>query len=165
VLTTTHEALVQALGADRAVADQIVAARRLHDAAAREMLVGSVPDVTDPAFRRYLTSRIGLEREECVLLVYLNASGLFLAEDLCIGHCGRTVSIPARRALRRAFDLDARRLILAHNHPSGLVDPSREDILATREFARLLDLVQIRIEDHCVVSGNRMVSMRALGLL
>lgn len=150
---------------DGEVGVRIAAARELYAVAAREALSGQPFTITDPAFHAYLSQRIGLQREECVLVVFLNHVGLFLAEERFGGlHPGVSV-IPARQTLRRAFDLDARRIVIAHNHPSGHILPSAQDIAATRDFARLLALAEISLEDHCIVSGAQVASMRALGYL
>lgn len=69
-----------------------------------------------------------------------------------------------RHLVRRAFELDARRLVVAHNHPSGNPSPSRQDVATTERLVQVLQAVEIVLEDHCIVAGNRIASLRALGL-
>ena len=162
-MSASAEALADAAWPDEDILWQLAAFRDAFDVASREVLVGCALDVGDRAFQGYLSRRIGLRREECVLVLYLNHEGIFLAEDFFAGLRCHASSIPARQAVRRAFDLDARRIVLVHNHPSGNPAPSQEDIAATREFRRLLAMVEIVLDDHCIVAGRKVTSMRFLG--
>jgi len=98
-------------------------------------------------------------------VIYLNADRLYLAQDeyLC-GHRTRIV-LPIRAPVRRAFDLDASRVILAHNHPSGDCHPSSEDMAATHASREIVETLELHLDDHFVVSGDRIASMRDLGML
>lgn len=99
------------------------------------------------------------------MMLFFTAEGLFLAEDFHDGADPGVARIPLRRTVRRAFDLDARRLVMIHNHPSGMSSPSDPDIAATRRLRHLLEALDIALEDHCIVAGNAVASMRDLGLL
>lgn len=147
-----------------AVAEAIVAARRLADAASREVLLGVPISTQADAFRRYLVARLGSRREECVLVLFFNAEGVYIAEDFYPGGKRSECLIPLRRTVRRAFDLDARRVVLAHNHPSGEARPSGDDIAATARFRQVVEPLEILLDDHCIVAGNRVASMKALGI-
>lgn len=141
-----------------------MAARRLAEAACREVLEGESVCTGSPALRRYLVERIGMRREECVLVLFLTGDGFYIAEDLYGGGQRSGTRIPMRRTVRRAFDLDARRLVVAHNHPSGSARPSAADILATARLRDLVEALEIVLDDHCVVAGNAVSSMKAMGL-
>jgi DNA repair protein RadC len=67
--------------------------------------------------------------------------------------------------VKRALAHNAAALILAHNHPSGLAEPSRADELLTAALKSALALVDVRVLDHLVVAGNRSVSFAERGLL
>ena len=56
-------------------------------------------------------------------------------------------------------------VILAHNHPSGVTEPSHDDIAMTREVRRALQPLGIALHDHLIVTGAACASMRQLGLL
>lgn len=173
IYSASLDALVDALaeagselGEGRAaVASAIVAARRLSEAATREVLLGQPTDTGTLAFRQYLVSRLGSRREECVMVLFFTGDGLYIAEDLYVGGRRAEIRIPLRRTVRRAFDLDARRLVIAHNHPSGIPQPSAADIAATGHFREVIEALEIGLDDHCVVAGNCVVSMRAMGLV
>lgn len=143
----------------------IVASRHFAEAAAREALIGEPVDTRTLEFRHYLVRRMGIRREECVMILFFTAAGLFIAEDFHDGGQRGEATIPLRRTVRRALDLDARRLVIAHNHPSGTATPSDADIAATARLHRVLHALEIALEDHCVVAGNTIASMRAMGLL
>ncbi|QSR18213.1 hypothetical protein CA833_13610 [Novosphingobium sp. KA1] len=143
----------------------IAAARELSVLAAREAVVGEPTEPNSPRLRQYLVRRLGFCREECVVVLYLSAEGLFIAEDFHEGVHGSTAILPLRRAVRRAFELDARRLVIAHNHPSGNPEPSAADIRATRHFIDVAGALDILVDDHFVVGGNRAVSLRDRGLI
>lgn len=147
------------------MASAIVGARRLSEAATREVLLGEPADTDTPAFHQYLVSRLGSRREECMMVLFLTGEGLYIAEDLYVGGKRAEIRIPLRRTVRRAFDLDARRLVLAHNHPSGTPQPSASDIAATMRFRDVIEALEIGLDDHFVVAGNGVVSMRAMGMV
>lgn len=143
----------------------ILAARGFAEAAARETLEGRPLDTRASDFRAYLAQRLGPQREECVLALFFTGEGLFIAEDFHDGGGRNAASIPLRRIVRRAFDLDARRVVLAHNHPSGTASPSDTDVAATARLRGVLAALEIALDDHCIVAGNAVFSMRAMGLM
>jgi len=67
--------------------------------------------------------------------------------------------------LRRALEVNAAAVILSHNHPSGVAEPSQADILLTRELRGLLLRIDVRVLDHIIVAGGRYVSLADRGLL
>ncbi|MEJ2410778.1 MAG: JAB domain-containing protein [Novosphingobium sp.] len=168
IWSASASALDKALAPDGegwGVGAAIIAARHLAEAAAREALVGEAVDTHTPEFRHYLVRRLGMRREECVMILFFTGEGLFIAEDFYRGGQLGEAAIPLRRTVRRAFDLDARRLVVAHNHPSGTALPSDTDIATTRRLRGLVEQLEIALDDHCVVAGNAIASMRAMGLV
>ncbi|WP_404480770.1 JAB domain-containing protein [Novosphingobium sp. BL-52-GroH] len=159
------EALAEAGECRTEIAAAIVGARRLAEAASREVLEGVAIETSAPAFRRYLVTRLGSRREECVMVLFFTGEGIYIAEDLYAGGQRTAIRIPLRRTVRRAFDLDARRLVVAHNHPSGKPHPSDADIAATGRLRAIVEALEIRLDDHCIVAGNCVVSMHAMGLI
>ena len=75
------------------------------------------------------------------------------------------VALPLRDIFRRALVLDARGLVVAHNHPSGDPRPSGVDEQATRRLAATAEALGIRLHDHLIFAGGECTSFRALGLL
>lgn len=160
----SREAVAQACDRGDEVADLLDAARAFTLVAAREQLVGKKVETDSAYFRHYLVTRVGTRTEESVLMLYFTASGVYLGEDKV--SCGRTAAsmIPVRNLVKRALDLNAGRVVLAHNHPSGNVTPSRSDVVATGRVRSVLQALEITLEDHFVVAAGQVASMRALGL-
>lgn len=76
-----------------------------------------------------------------------------------------SVALPLRDIIRHALLLDARGLVIAHNHPSGDPRPSEADVQATRRLAAIAEALGIRLHDHLIFAGDECTSFRALGLL
>jgi DNA repair protein RadC len=78
---------------------------------------------------------------------------------------GRYPSVYPREVVKRALDLHAASVILAHNHPSGAAEPSRADEFLTQTLRSALGLVDVRVLDHLVVGQGTVVSFAERGLL
>ena len=69
-----------------------------------------------------------------------------------------------REVVRTALRLNAAAVLVAHNHPSGEVDPSAADRAVTARLKQALALVEVRLLDHVIVAGRQSLSMAAMGL-
>ena len=113
----------------------------------------------------YLRAEMGHERVEQFRVLFLdNRNRLIDDEVQGRGTIGHTPAYP-REVVRRALELHATALVLAHNHPSGEPTPSREDIAMTRDIERAAATMGIAVHDHIVVGRTGCVSFRAEGLL
>jgi DNA repair protein RadC len=74
-------------------------------------------------------------------------------------------SVHPREVVRRALHHNAAAVILAHNHPSGVAEPSHADVQITRRLKEALDLVDVRVLDHFIVGDGAPSSMAELGLV
>jgi DNA repair protein RadC len=74
-------------------------------------------------------------------------------------------AVHPREVLRRAIDHNAAAVIFAHNHPSGVAEPSRADELITLRLRDALALVDIRVLDHIIVAGPHTLSLAERGVL
>ena len=83
---------------------------------------------------------------------------------MCLGTIDGA-SVHAREVVKRALQVNAAALILAHNHPSGVAEPSQADELITVRLRDALALVDIRVLDHIVVGGGSCVSFAERGLM
>lgn len=115
--------------------------------------------------RNYLASELrGLEHEvfACVFLdCHLQ---LIRFEKLFSGTVDQT-SVHPREIAKRALQLNASQIILAHNHPSGHIEPSRADHQLTQAIAQSLVFFDIQVVDHIIVGGNRTLSFAEMGYL
>lgn len=75
------------------------------------------------------------------------------------------VTVPIREIVRDVLTLDARLVLMAHNHPSGDHRPSADDLAVTSKLARTLDAVGVRLVDHLILGRNGGTSLRDEGYL
>lgn len=102
---------------------------------------------------------------EVFYVISLDNSGRILHEDkICEGTLDETACYP-RLVMETAFRHHAQKIILAHNHPSGVLRPSDFDIRSTELLCRTLDAVGIGVVDHIIAGKNDFFSMRAAGLM
>ncbi len=104
----------------------------------------------------------GLEREEFRVLYLNNQNQLIAGETLFTGTINRTEVHP-REVIKRALYHNAAAVVLAHNHPSGEVTPSKADRLITERLVQALGLVDIRVPDHLIVGGSQVSSGTGTG--
>lgn len=120
-----------------------------------------------PAMIAYLREVVlgsGAEHERCHA-IFVDARNSCLG-DASIGRGGLDrLSLRMREIFREALRLDARGLIIAHNHPSGDCHPSRCDIAATRRLSEVARALDIDLIDHLIFTVEEVYSMRAGGLL
>ena len=113
----------------------------------------------------YLRLQIGSRPHEVFAVVFLDAQNRLLTlEELFRGSLTQT-SVYPRDVVKRALDLHAAAVILAHNHPSGVCEPSRADEHLTTTLKNALALVDIRVLDHLIVGRSEVVSFAERGLL
>jgi len=89
---------------------------------------------------------------------------LIAAEELFRGTLTQTAVYP-REVVRRALELNCAAIILAHNHPSGVAQPSQADRMLTDALSAALRPLDIPVLDHLIVAGNRCYSFAEAGLL
>jgi DNA repair protein RadC len=113
---------------------------------------------------RHVRHLASLKKEHLVGL-YLDAqNGLIHEETVSVGSLNTTRTHP-REILQPAIAHLSLGFILAHNHPSGSVEPSPEDVEFTRSVARAGEIMGIELYDHVIVAASGFVSLRERGLL
>lgn len=113
----------------------------------------------------YLRMHIGHLGHEVFAVLFLDAQNhLIRLEEMFRGTLTQT-SVYPREILKRALDLQASAVILAHNHPSGVAEPSRADEFLTQALGAALKLIDVRVLDHLVVGEAEVVSFAERGLL
>ncbi len=123
--------------------------------------VMSSPDAT----RRFLSARLRGLRHEVFAALFLDSQHrLIVFEELFRGSID-SCSVHPRQVVERALKLNAAALILAHNHPSGVAEPSAADRHITERLRQALDLFEIRILDHLVIGEGRPASFAERGWL
>ena len=115
--------------------------------------------------RRFLRLKLAhLPREVFACLFLDSRHRLIRFEILFLGTLDRA-SVHPREVLRRALELNSAAVILAHNHPSGIAEPSASDLTLTHDLIDLLKRIDVRVLDHLVVGRGSEVSFAERGLL
>ncbi|OGA38699.1 MAG: hypothetical protein A3G24_27970 [Betaproteobacteria bacterium RIFCSPLOWO2_12_FULL_62_13] len=137
-----------------------MARRSLREQIARGAALGSPQAVRD-----YLRLKLQDRPHEVFVGVFLDAQNHVLAvEELFRGTLTQT-SVYPREVVKRALHHNAAALIFAHNHPSGVAEPSRADEALTQALKQALALVDVKVLDHFVVGGGAAMSFAERGLL
>ena len=122
-------------------------------------------ELTDPSSAaRCLQRRLVRLGHEVFVCLFLDTRHRLIAcEELFRGTIDGATVHP-REVVRRALQLQAAAIIIAHNHPSGVAEPSRQDVALTRRLGQALALVDVRLLDHFVVGEGEPVSLAERGL-
>ena len=137
---------------------------------AANILEGGVkePDIlaTDPDLvRTYLQMKLGRHDREVFACLFLNNKhGLIAYEELFLGTIDGSVVHP-RVIVKRALELNAAAVIVAHNHPAGDPSPSETDKLITTRLTKALKLLDIRLLDHFIIGSPDVLSFAEEGLM
>ena len=115
--------------------------------------------------RRYLHARLRAHPFEVFACLFLdNRHRVISCEEMFRGTIDGT-SVHPRTIVQRALSLNAAALIAAHNHPSGVAEPSQADRSLTRRLQEALGLVDVRLLDHLVIGDGETVSFAERGWL
>lgn len=137
-----------------------IARRALADRS-RELPALERPEIVED----YLKLMIGTRPYEVFACLFLDARlRLIHSEESARGSLSQAVVYP-REIVKRALELNAAALIVAHNHPSGAPQPSGPDIALTQALRNALGLVDVKLLDHFVVASNTIFSFARMGLL
>ena len=139
---------------------QEMARRALHE----EMQAGDALNAPR-AVRDYLQMLLRGRQQEVFIAIFLDAQHrVIAAEELFHGTLTQT-SVYPREVVKRALHHNAAALILAHNHPSGVAEPSQSDRMLTDALKQSLSLVDVRVLDHFIVAGAGYLSFAERGML
>jgi DNA repair protein RadC len=144
---------------------QLRAALELARRALREE-ISTRDALTSPrAVRDYLRLALGGREQEVFVVLLLDAQHrVIAAEELFRGTLTQT-SVYPREVVKCALRHNAAAVIFAHNHPSGVAEPSHADEILTRSLKSALALVDIQVLDHFIVAGARTMSFAERGLI
>ncbi len=115
--------------------------------------------------REYLQLLLAGRHQEVFLVLFLDTQHRVIAfEEMFTGTLSQT-SVYPREVVKRALAHNAAAVILAHNHPSGVAEPSQSDQLLTNALKQALALVDVRVLDHFVVAVGQTLSFAERGML
>ena len=122
-------------------------------------LMFSSPDVARSLVKR----RIGFKEHEVFLVIFLDHKHRMIAAEEVFRGTLDGASIYPREVVKRALAHNAGAVIFAHNHPSGVAEPSQADRKITDRLVAALDTVSVRVLDHLVVTNSEAVSFAERG--
>ena len=146
------------------------------------VLMKLIPDVT----RKYMTDKyrsakgripkkklpdyvfkqfIGLEKEERILLILMDKTDTIVYSEMIAHGDPDNVSLNIRKIVALAAEYSATMAYIAHNHPSGLALPSKNDVIVTYSLRDALHLIRVKLADHFLVAGGKCISLVDSGIL
>ncbi len=165
LLNTPAEALkaIKGLGpAKRAELQAVLElARRALQQPLRERAVFDSPRTVG----EYLQLQLGSRTHEVFAVLFLDAQHRLVAMEELFRGTLTQASVYPREVVLRALHHHAAAVVLAHNHPSGVAEPSRADEMLTQNLKAALALVDVRVLDHMIVAATGWRSMADLGLV
>lgn len=165
LLADPHNAALKLRGIGPAKRARLIAALELARRSLAEQLadrpaLGNPRDSGD-----YLTAQLRHLPYEVFGCLFLDNRHRVLAFDELFRGTIDGASVHPREVVRACLRHNASAVIFAHNHPSGVAEPSAADRAITHELTHALQLIGVRVLDHLVIGGGSPVSMAALGLL
>ena len=165
LLDASADDLKRVKGLGPAKRSEIVAvlelARRAMAQRLQERCVFDTPD----AVKHYLQLHLSSRRHEVFAVLFLDVQNRLIALDEMFQGTLTQTSVYPREVVLRALHHQASSVVLAHNHPSGTVQPSRADEMLTQTLKTTLALIDVRVLDHVIVAPGEALSMAERGLM
>jgi len=152
-------------GLGQAKRAQFAAAIELARRSTKEELKSGSALTSPGAVRDYLRLAIGARPYEVFVCIWLDAQHRVIRfEEPFHGTLTQT-SVYPREIVKAALACNAAAVIFAHNHPSGVAQPSQADELLTANLKEALALIEVKVLDHFIIAGNQAISFAERGLL
>ena len=133
---------------------------------ARLKTLPNVPPFTSPgATTDYLKFKLALEEREHFHILYLNNQHHLIEDVRLFSGTIDGAAVYPREVVKTALMLNANAVIFAHNHPSGMVEPSQCDKTITAKLKGALALVEIKVLDHIIIGGLNSFSFAERGII
>jgi DNA repair protein RadC len=104
-------------------------------------------------------------QQEVFMVLYLDSQNRLVKDEILFYGTINSASVYPREVVKAALKNNAAAVIFAHNHPSGIAEPSQADKLITNKLQQALQLVDISVLDHIIVGGETCVSFAERGLI
>jgi len=159
------KALLEVKGLGAAKSAQLSAAVELARRSLQEDLKSGSALTSPGGVRDYLRLTLAAREHEVFMCIWLDAQHRVLGlQEMFRGTLTQT-SVYPREIVKAALSANAAAVIFAHNHPSGVAQPSQADELLTRNLKEALALVEVKVLDHFIVAGSHALSFAERGLL
>jgi DNA repair protein RadC len=113
----------------------------------------------------YLSARLRDKPHEVFSMLLLDSQHQLIAFRYMFKGTINSAAVYPRELVKQALEDNAAAVILAHNHPSGVAEPSQADIQITNRIRKAMELIDVRVLDHFVVGDSNVVSFAQRGLL
>lgn len=164
LLNAGHE-LTRVNGLGPAKTAQFAAAMELARRSAEER-VRETNALTSPgAVRDYLRLKLSGRQHEVFVCIWLDAQHRAIKFDEPFSGTLTQTSVYPREIVKQALAVNAAAVIFAHNHPSGVAQPSQADELLTANLKEALALIEVKVLDHFIIAGHQAISFAERGLL
>ena len=165
LLHAPRDMLAASAGMEPAKTAAILAVRGLMDSYHAEVVTRGEVLSSSTGVRRYLGYRLGRREREIFGALFLDTRHHLISnEELFFGSVDRAMVYP-REVIKSSLKHNASAVILYHNHPSGVPEPSASDIQVTSRIAMLLQELDVRLVDHVVVGDSEQISFAERGLI
>lgn len=165
MLGESEAALHRVLDSNKAVAKLLKATEEFMLAKLTNELPRKLISATDQRLVKYLQARMGSRKTEIMRVLFLDSSHHLLSDQEFGEGSPQRIYVQPRSILKRALELDASGIILAHNHPGGSVTPSNLDIEFTRSIKALCLELDIHLHDHIIITSDHWTSLRKLKII
>lgn len=118
-----------------------------------------------PAARDFVRLQLGDREREVFAVLFLDAQHRLMEYREMFFGTVDSCSVYPREVVKAALRINAASVMFAHNHPSGLTEPSIADNKITQRLVKALDLLDIRVIDHLIVGGQEVTSFAEQGYL
>ncbi len=163
LLSADHSELQKVKGLGQAKVTALIAITEMAKRCLRQDLMGG-SFLRDPsAVVDYLSMGLRDKKTEVLKVIFLDKGNRVVGEEDFPGGDTEQALVNVRAVMRRAIEKGAAGIILAHNHPSGKVEPSKEDRVLTNELKKMGQSLSVKILDHFVIGDNRHYSFREHG--
>lgn len=165
LLTLSTTQLLSIKGIGKTKCCMLQAAFELGKRCLEEKLCLSTSFTSSTSVKQYLIAKLSNYKQEVFACLFLNSKHELLRyEELFHGSVSYAPVFP-RIIAQKALEYNAAALLIAHNHPSGNVKPSDDDISSTHNLISLLEQLDIRVLDHLIIGQSSCCSLSELGLM
>jgi len=165
LFSASHQELIRVKGLGPAKISIFLAVREISIRRLREELLSKIY-VRDPkAVLDFFYSALRDQKREIFKVLFLNKGNRIIGEKTLFEGTVDETAVHPREVVKAALEIQATSLILVHNHPSGRIQPSSEDIEITRTLAEACGLVGVKILDHIVIGDNQYFSFSEHSML
>jgi DNA repair protein RadC len=137
----------------------------LHSLAAREPLRQPLPSFDWRLFESFVAAELSGLSRETFMAMFLDSQYRLLSSEVLFMGSVDSAPVYTRVVASRALAHHATSVVVAHNHPSGVLTPSHSDVDVTQKLSKALKLLDIQLLDHLIVAEGRCISLRNLGFV